>query len=143
MVLLAAPAGTAGAICLDRARGASHMLVTDLSSFEIVVGKLAARMVPVVGILLCFSPIPALASLLGGIEPAKDIVLRPRQFTNEIRPRRSPGRERYPWPSSCAHQQSPRLSWKAGVEIAPNPSRDDRCDPIDFFSWFLCSRSAR
>ena len=71
MVLLAASAATAGAICLDRARGTlAHMLVTDLSSFEIVVGKLAARMVPVLAILLCFSPIPALASLLGGIEPA-------------------------------------------------------------------------
>ncbi len=31
------------------------------------------------------------------------------------------------------------LSWKAGVEIASNPSRDDRCDLIDFLSWLLCS----
>jgi hypothetical protein len=69
MVQLAAPAATAGAICLDRARGTlAHMLVTDLSSAEIVVGKLAARMVPVLSILLCFLPIPALASLLGGID---------------------------------------------------------------------------
>ncbi len=43
MVLLAAPAATAGAICLDRARGTlAHVLVTDLTSIEIVVGKLAA-----------------------------------------------------------------------------------------------------
>jgi ABC-type transport system involved in multi-copper enzyme maturation permease subunit len=70
MVLLAAPAATAGAICLDRARGTlAHMLVTDLSSSEIVVGKLAARMVPVMGILLCVLPIPALGTLLGGIDP--------------------------------------------------------------------------
>jgi hypothetical protein len=70
MVLLAAPAATAGALCLDRARGTlAHMLVTDLSSVEIILGKLAARMVPVLGILLCFLPIPALASLLGGIDP--------------------------------------------------------------------------
>jgi ABC-type transport system involved in multi-copper enzyme maturation permease subunit len=69
VVLLAAPAATAGAICLDRARGTlAHMLVTDLSSAEIVVGKLAARMLPVFGILLCFLPIPALASLIGGID---------------------------------------------------------------------------
>src|SRR5262245_61261039 len=48
LVLLAAPAATAGAICLDRARGTlSHMLATDLTDFEIVVGKLLARLVPV------------------------------------------------------------------------------------------------
>jgi len=70
MVLLAAPAATAGAICLDRARGTlAHLLVTDLSSTEIVVGKLAARMVPVLGMLLCILPIPALGTLLGGIDP--------------------------------------------------------------------------
>ncbi|MFI5457061.1 MAG: hypothetical protein ACHRXM_16570 [Isosphaerales bacterium] len=70
MVLLAAPAATAGAICLDRARGTlAHMLVTDLSSAEIVLGKLAARMVPVLGMLLCILPIPALGTLLGGIDP--------------------------------------------------------------------------
>jgi ABC-type transport system involved in multi-copper enzyme maturation permease subunit len=71
VVLLVAPAATAGAICLDRARGTlAHMLVTDLAPAEIVVGKLMARMVPVLGILLCFLPVPALASLLGGIDPA-------------------------------------------------------------------------
>jgi len=69
MVLLIAPAATAGSICLDRARGTLlHMLMTDLSACEIVVGKLAARMVPVIGTLLCFLPIPALASLFGGID---------------------------------------------------------------------------
>ena len=42
LVLLAAPAATAGAICLDRARGTlAHMLMTDLSDAEIVLGKLA------------------------------------------------------------------------------------------------------
>jgi ABC-type transport system involved in multi-copper enzyme maturation permease subunit len=70
VVLLAAPAATAGAICLDRARGTlTHMLVTDLSSAEIVLGKLAARMVPVLALLLCVVPIPALGTLLGGIDP--------------------------------------------------------------------------
>src|SRR5580704_18117617 len=48
VVLLAAPAATAGAICLDRTRGTlAHMLLTDLSDAEIVLGKLAARLVPV------------------------------------------------------------------------------------------------
>ena len=54
LVLLAAPAATAGAICLDRASGTmTHMLVTDLSDSEIVLGKLAARLVPVLGLVAC------------------------------------------------------------------------------------------
>jgi ABC-type transport system involved in multi-copper enzyme maturation permease subunit len=69
IVLLAAPAATAGAICLDRARGTlAHMLVTDLSSSEIVVGKLAARTLPVLCMLLCILPVPAMGALLGGID---------------------------------------------------------------------------
>src|SRR5580704_6319776 len=48
LVLLAAPAVTAGGICVDRVRGTlMHMLVTDLSAGEIVLGKLAARLAPV------------------------------------------------------------------------------------------------
>ena len=44
-MMLAAPAATAGAICVDRARGTlTHMLATDLSDPEIVLGKLAARL---------------------------------------------------------------------------------------------------
>ncbi len=71
VVLLAAPAATAGAICLDRARGTlAHVLATDLTSAEIVVGKLAARLVPVLGILFCTMPILALQSLLGGVDVA-------------------------------------------------------------------------
>ena len=71
IVLLAAPAATAGAICLDRARGTlTHMLVTDLSSAEIVLGKLAARMVPVLSLLLCIVPILAIGAWLGGIDAA-------------------------------------------------------------------------
>ena len=48
LVLLAAPAATAGTVCIDRARGTlTHMLVTDLSDAEIVLGKLFARLAPV------------------------------------------------------------------------------------------------
>src|SRR5262249_41576831 len=54
LVLLAAPAATAGAICLDKARGTlTHMLITDLADFEIVLGKLAARLIPIVGLVAC------------------------------------------------------------------------------------------
>jgi hypothetical protein len=71
LALLAAPAATAGAVCLDRARGTlAHLLMTDLTSAEIVLGKLAARLVPVVGMVLCGVPFLALGTLLGGIDPA-------------------------------------------------------------------------
>jgi ABC-type transport system involved in multi-copper enzyme maturation permease subunit len=70
LVLLAAPAATAGAICLDRARGTlSHMLMTDLSDSEIVLGKLTARLIPVVGLLACLLPVMELLALLGGVDP--------------------------------------------------------------------------
>jgi ABC-type transport system involved in multi-copper enzyme maturation permease subunit len=70
LVLLAAPAATAGSICLDRARGTlTHMLVTDLSSAEIVLGKLAARLVPVLGLLACALPLMEILALVGGLDP--------------------------------------------------------------------------
>jgi ABC-type transport system involved in multi-copper enzyme maturation permease subunit len=70
MVLLAAPAATAGAICLDKARGTLfHVLVTDLSYAEIVLGKLAARLGPVLGLIAGSLPVLALMTLLGGVDP--------------------------------------------------------------------------
>jgi ABC-type transport system involved in multi-copper enzyme maturation permease subunit len=68
VVLLVAPAATAGAICLDRARGnLTHMLVTELADAEIVLGKLAARLLPVVALVAATIPVLALSGLLGGI----------------------------------------------------------------------------
>ena len=70
LVMLAAPAATAGAICVDRARGTlTHMLVTDLSDTEIVLGKLAARLLPILGLVACTWPVLSIGSLLGGIDP--------------------------------------------------------------------------
>ncbi len=70
LVLLAAPAATAGAICLDRARGTlAHVLATDLSDAEIVLGKLAARLAPILALVACTWPVMAISSLLGGIDP--------------------------------------------------------------------------
>ncbi len=70
LVMLAAPAATAGAICVDRARGTlTHMLATDLSDPEIVLGKLAARLLPILGLMACTWPVLAICSLLGGIDP--------------------------------------------------------------------------
>ncbi len=70
LVLLAAPAATAGSVCLDKARGTlAHLLVTDLSNVEIVLGKLAARLIPVLGLVGCCLPILFLSTLFGGIDP--------------------------------------------------------------------------
>ncbi len=70
LVLLAAPAATAGAICLDKARGVLvHLLVTDLSAAEIVLGKLAARLLPVIGLVACAAPVLFICMLFGGIDP--------------------------------------------------------------------------
>jgi ABC-type transport system involved in multi-copper enzyme maturation permease subunit len=70
LVLLAAPAATAGAVCLDKARGTlDHILATDLSDAEVVLGKLAARLVPVLGLVACVLPVVALSGLMGGIDP--------------------------------------------------------------------------
>ena len=70
LVLLVAPATTAGAICLDKARGTlDHMLLTDLSNTEIVLGKLGVRLMPVFGLIACVLPVLAVLGLLGGIDP--------------------------------------------------------------------------
>lgn len=70
LVLLAAPAATAGSICLDRANGTlTHLLVTDLTDAEIVLGKLAARLVPVLGLVACALPLLAILTILGGVDP--------------------------------------------------------------------------
>ncbi len=69
LVMLAAPAATAGAICVDRARGTlAHMLVTELSDPEIVLGKLAARLLPILALVACTWPVLSICSLLGGID---------------------------------------------------------------------------
>src|SRR5690348_5864238 len=54
LVLLATPAATAGAICQDKVRGTlGQLLITDLSDTEIVLGRLAARLVPILGMVCC------------------------------------------------------------------------------------------
>ena len=69
MVLLVAPAATAGALCQDRARGVlAQVATTDLSDSEIVLGKLFSRLAPILAILVCALPVVSLAALLGGID---------------------------------------------------------------------------
>src|SRR5438045_1648612 len=73
--LLVAPGATAGAVCLDKARGTLlHLLVTDLSSAEIVLGKLAARLLPLIALLLASAPVLSLCLWLGGIDPDATLV---------------------------------------------------------------------
>ncbi len=45
------------------------MLVTDLSDAEIVLGKLAARLLPVLGLLACALPLMEILTLMGGVDP--------------------------------------------------------------------------
>ncbi|WP_165065841.1 ABC transporter permease subunit [Paludisphaera rhizosphaerae] len=69
-ILLAAPAATAGAVCLDKSRGTLlHVMATDLTDAEIVLGKLAAALAPVLGLVFCMLPVMMLTSLLGGVDP--------------------------------------------------------------------------
>jgi ABC-type transport system involved in multi-copper enzyme maturation permease subunit len=69
LILLAAPASMAGAICDEKARGnLAQLLATGLSATEIVLGKLASRLVWVLALLGCSLPVLFLAALLGGID---------------------------------------------------------------------------
>jgi ABC-type transport system involved in multi-copper enzyme maturation permease subunit len=70
LIMLAAPAATAGSVCLDKMRGTLvHLFVTDLSNVEIILGKLAARLAPVIGLVGCTVPLLFLSTLFGGIDP--------------------------------------------------------------------------
>jgi ABC-type transport system involved in multi-copper enzyme maturation permease subunit len=64
------PAAAAGAICQDKMRGElTLMMVTDLSDAEIVLGKLASRLVTILGIVACGLPALAILTSLGGADP--------------------------------------------------------------------------
>ena len=71
IMLLVAPAATAGALCQDRARGVlAQLAATDLSDSEIVLGKLCSRLAPTLALLACALPVASLAALLGGVDGA-------------------------------------------------------------------------
>lgn len=71
LVGLAAPAAAAGAICTDKARGNLTLLfATDLTDAEIVLGKLAARLTPVIGLIAVAAPVLMLTAPFGGVDPA-------------------------------------------------------------------------
>lgn len=69
-VLLLAPVYTAGALIEEKEHGTLELLLaTDLTSREIVLGKLASRTANMLLLLLTGLPILALTQLLGGIDP--------------------------------------------------------------------------
>jgi ABC-type transport system involved in multi-copper enzyme maturation permease subunit len=69
VVLLVAPAATAGAVCVDKGRGVlHHAFVTDLTGREIILGKLASRLAALLALMACGLPVLALSGLLGGID---------------------------------------------------------------------------
>src|SRR5262249_35817154 len=70
IALLVTPTYFAASICLDKSRGTLvHMLVTDLSAREIILGKLGALGSLLFGLILAGTPVLVLATLLGAIEP--------------------------------------------------------------------------
>lgn len=75
-VVLLGPAMVAGTIATERERRTiEYLFASSLSNAEIVLGKLAARMVHVVYLVLAGVPIFALMMLLGGIAPESLLVL--------------------------------------------------------------------
>ncbi len=70
LALALVPAVTAGAICQDKMRGGLVlMMVTDLSDAEIILGRLASRLITVLGVIACGLPVLAILTSLGGVDP--------------------------------------------------------------------------
>ena len=75
-VMVLGPAMVAGTIATERERRTiEYLFASSLSNAEIVLGKLAARLVHVVYLVLAGVPILALMMLLGGIAPEALLVL--------------------------------------------------------------------
>lgn len=70
LILLLAPAMVAGTIATERERRTiEHLFASTLTNGEIVLGKLAAKLVHILTLVLAGVPILALMMLLGGIAP--------------------------------------------------------------------------
>jgi ABC-type transport system involved in multi-copper enzyme maturation permease subunit len=68
LILLVGPAATAGAICIDKARGNLTLLMaTDMAVSEIVLGKLFARLLPVLMLVATSLPVLFIIMLMGGV----------------------------------------------------------------------------
>jgi hypothetical protein len=76
VALLAAPAGAADALGRGRARGPlGHLLVTDLSAAEVVLGAFAARLLPVLALLLAAAPVAMFQAAWFETDPAAVLTL--------------------------------------------------------------------
>ncbi|HVJ80801.1 MAG TPA: hypothetical protein VNC50_06995 [Planctomycetia bacterium] len=76
LVLFVAPAMSASVLIPERNRGTLfHILMTDLSSTEIVLAKYAGRVVPILALIAAAFPLTALLVLLGGIDPGRVLAL--------------------------------------------------------------------
>lgn len=76
VVLLVGPAMAAGTIAVERERRTiEYLFASDLSNAEIVFGKLIARFLLMVTIVLTGVPVLAAAMLMGGISPESLLVL--------------------------------------------------------------------
>jgi hypothetical protein len=68
-VFLIAPATIAGTVCQDRLTGTlADMLASGFAAWEIVVGRLAARLLAILSTVICIIPVVSACMLLGGIE---------------------------------------------------------------------------
>jgi hypothetical protein len=77
-ILLGAPAAAAGCLGRDRSRGPlEHVLVTDLTAPEIVVGTAAARLAPVLFLVLAAAPVAVLEVVWFGTDPDSVLTLAP------------------------------------------------------------------
>jgi len=71
VILLLTPAFVAGTIAEDRQRKVlSYLLASPLTGAEIVLGKLAARLVNLVVLVAVGLPVVSIALFLGGVDPA-------------------------------------------------------------------------
>ena len=70
-ILLAGPAMIAGTIATERERRTiEYLFASQLSNAEIVLGKLAARLLHLLYLVAAGLPVLSMAMLMGGIEPA-------------------------------------------------------------------------
>lgn len=84
-MLLLAPAAVGSLVARERERRTiEYLFATDLSNAEIVLGKLAAGLLNLAGLLLAGLPILALAMLFGGIGPERLVAAYAVSFSTMV-----------------------------------------------------------
>lgn len=68
LVLFAAPATAAGAVCIDKSRGnAALLMATHMSAADFVLGKVIGRLSPMIALIMASVPLLFITAFLGGI----------------------------------------------------------------------------